>query len=544
LTKRLFSFLIALILVFTTMAPVYAEDDYDFSLSLSGGSEYKQGDRLTVVGTVAKNGNAYPGVAVAVKIDAKSYDARMHSDMVFANAKGEYSFTNIRINEEYIKGTYTVSVNAAGKIKTLEFKVVDATHSDNDKDDDKGSSGKGSGTSSPVTQQPTDLIKLTPVYDQSSGIAAASLGMAELNSAMSAAKADVNGIKHITVNLAAVQGARAYDLKLPSQYFAFGAEKTTRMILMNTSLGTVSIPDNMLPAGLAASGSTIGISLGLADTSSLPAELKAKIGDRPVYDLNLEVNGVRKDWSNPNVPVTIAVVYKPTPEELSNPDGIVIWYLDPVTNLPVAVPNCKYDPVTGMVTFKVTHFSKYAVAYAKTSFKDTAAYTWAKKQIDAVAVKGILQPVSEEEFIPSAAITRAEFMYGLVRSLGLTAKVEGSFSDIEPSAYYYNEVGIARKLGITNGAGNNKFMPDTAITRQDMMTLIVKALEVAGKLKDTKGADLGGFADNASIAAYARQNVSIVVAEGIIKGDGKNINPHGNTTRAEAAVILYRIFNK
>jgi len=35
-----------------------------------------------------------------------------------------------------------------------------------------------------------------------------------------------------------------------------------------------------------------------------------------------------------------------------------------------------------------------------------------------------------------------------------------------------------------------------------------------------------------------------MVSEGIIKGDGKNINPLKNTTRAEAAVILYRIYNK
>ena len=33
-----------------------------------------------------------------------------------------------------------------------------------------------------------------------------------------------------------------------------------------------------------------------------------------------------------------------------------------------------------------------------------------------------------------------------------------------------------------------------------------------------------------------------MVELGFIKGDGININPKGNTTRAEAAVVLYRIY--
>lgn len=730
MTKRLFAFLISLVLVFTTIAPVYAADSYDFTLSLSGGSEYKQGDQLTVAGTATKNGNVYPGVAVSIKLDAKSYDARMYSNMIFADAQGKYAFTSIDIDEEYIQGAYVVSVNVAGMIKTLEFnsvegqggdeasaqisptnatfdkraseqedievtmtldstelssikrgtevltgdtdytvsddkvtimkdylaalatgqyeftfeftndaeactltiKVIDTTPVNTisptsatfdkrtikqenisvtisgselnnikngtdilskgtdytvtgkgitikkqylnslsigttlltfdflegndciltvnikdttpDKDNDKSSKGKSSGGSSSTTQQPTASVILTPVLNKATGEAIAALSAGVLNNTLSSAKADANGMKQIIVNIASVQNARAYKLELPSQFIASGAETARSMILMNTSLGTVSIPDNMLTPDLAALGGTVGISLGLADTGSLPAELKAKIGDRPVYDLNLEVNGAKKDWSNPNAPVTVSVNYTPTAEELSNPDGIVIWYLDPVTNTPVAIPNCKYDPSTGKVTFTVTHFSKYAVAYVKTVFNDIDGYAWARKQISTMAAKGILMPVSENEFNPGASITRAEFMYGLVRSLGLTTNVDDNFSDIKPADYYYTEIGIAKKLGITSGVGDNKFKPDTVITRQDMMTLIVKALEVSKKLKATNSTDLNKFEDNKIIASYARQSVAVAVAEGIVAGDGKNVNPLGNTTRAEAAVILYRIFNK
>jgi hypothetical protein len=48
----------------------------------------------------------------------------------------------------------------------------------------------------------------------------------------------------------------------------------------------------------------------------------------------------------------------------------------------------------------------------------------------------------------------------------------------------------------------------------------------------------------ALVAAYAVNDAASVVREGLIVGSGGNVNPLGNTTRAEAAVFLYRIYNK
>ena len=58
-------------------------------------------------------------------------------------------------------------------------------------------------------------------------------------------------------------------------------------------------------------------------------------------------------------------------------------------------------------------------------------------------------------------------------------------------------------------------------------------------------ADLSAFADSGIIADYASGHVSAMVAEGLVKGNADGtINPLGNTTRAEAAVIMQRILNK
>ena len=70
-----------------------------------------------------------------------------------------------------------------------------------------------------------------------------------------------------------------------------------------------------------------------------------------------------------------------------------------------------------------------------------------------------------------------------------------------------------------------------------------RKLLVLGLLSGT--VDLSTFSDGGMIADYAEPHVSAMVAEGLIKGNADGtINPLGNTTRAEAAVIMNRILEK
>ena len=127
----------------------------------------------------------------------------------------------------------------------------------------------------------------------------------------------------------------------------------------------------------------------------------------------------------------------------------------------------------------------------------------------------------------------------LIRTMGLTQKGNTEqFSDVDPSAEYATEVLIGKNMGIFKGSGNNMFEPETEISRQDMMTMCARALELVG------GVDLSRFTDNALIADYARDSIAAMVKQEIVKGnpDG-TVNPLGNTTRAEAAVIMERILN-
>jgi beta-glucosidase len=132
----------------------------------------------------------------------------------------------------------------------------------------------------------------------------------------------------------------------------------------------------------------------------------------------------------------------------------------------------------------------------------------------------------------------------MVKALSLSAQVDSNFKDVDSSAYYYEAVGIAKKLGITQGKTENLFDPEAEITRQEMMTIAVRAMEAAKKnLVPGTEMDLSGFADKSEVASYALTSVATLIKNGIIAGNGTSIQPLKYATRAETAVMIYRIYN-
>lgn len=180
-------------------------------------------------------------------------------------------------------------------------------------------------------------------------------------------------------------------------------------------------------------------------------------------------------------------------------------------------------------------------ASGTSKFTDIETYTWAKNEIETLAAKGIISGISDNEYGPAMSIRRCDFILLLVRAYGFNGTFEENFSDVPSDAYYAQAVGLAKKLGIVTGMGNNEFNPNGYITRQDMCVMALRAMQVAGK-KTADPADLSKFNDSADIAEYAKEAIATLVASGIINGDENgNVNPRKNTTRAESAVIIYRL---
>ena len=205
----------------------------------------------------------------------------------------------------------------------------------------------------------------------------------------------------------------------------------------------------------------------------------------------------------------------------------------------------KSSVLTVKYTVKKAEGDKPSTPATKTpQFADIANYSWASDAIVALAEKGIIKGVSDTNFAPADNIKRADFMLLLVRMLGMDAEFSENFSDVSADKYYYEALGVAKKLGLTTGVGNNKFNPEANITRQDMFVLAYRILKMqeAG-LVDADETAINAFDDSAKIADYAKEGLSALVKNELVKGSDNKINPVGNATRAETAVFIHRLYN-
>jgi len=361
-----------------------------------------------------------------------------------------------------------------------------------------------------------------------------------LKQALEQAAAGADGRKQIAIEVPQQTGATSYEVQLPVSRLK---SEDAFVLTMKTGHATVEVPSNML-GNIAEDAGQATIRVAAANTDSLDAAVRERIGDRPVLDLSVAVGDTVIAWNNPAAPVTIAVPYAPTADELKSPDSIVVWYISDNGEV-TPIPNGRYDAASGTVVFRTTHFSVYAVASVATSFGDLQHVPWAKQAIDAMAARDVIRGTSADSFSPAAAIKRADFVALLVRALELqgTGKEVAMFRDVEPAAYYYRELLVAKELGIASGHDDGAFRPDAMISRQDMMVLAARALAAAGKSLANGGETaLDAYADAANIADYAKDSAARLTQAGIVNGKNGSLAPQDPLTRAEAAVMLYRIW--
>ncbi len=176
-------------------------------------------------------------------------------------------------------------------------------------------------------------------------------------------------------------------------------------------------------------------------------------------------------------------------------------------------------------------------------FTDLGDYAWASEAIESLYAGGVLNEKGEGLYAPGTNITRGDFAMFLVNTLGITAEgTADNFSDVDPEAEYAEAVVIGKAAGILNGVGDNLYMPEAEITRQDLMTICFRGLMLGKETEEIPLLSEEDFPDWNDVAEYAKAAISSMVNLEIVKGNADGtLNPLGNTTRAEAAVIMQRM---
>lgn len=181
---------------------------------------------------------------------------------------------------------------------------------------------------------------------------------------------------------------------------------------------------------------------------------------------------------------------------------------------------------------------------ADKSFHDLEGYDWAKPGIEALAQRGILNGVAENQFAPGAQVTREEFVAMLVRAFPMRySGGPADFADVPTGAWFEQVVAAAQENGIVNGIGGGFFGIGRPITREELAKMAFYTLE---KLAGTEVSGSSAvFTDETAIADWARPSVDAMAELGIINGyeDG-GFHPQDNATRAEAAKIIYGMLQR
>ena len=203
--------------------------------------------------------------------------------------------------------------------------------------------------------------------------------------------------------------------------------------------------------------------------------------------------------------------------------------------------------------------SSLVIVSAK-SFADVDAkkYDWCVKEISTMADDGIITGYTDGKFKPENTVTKLE-------ALALVARVLGSRDDVnsvlvEKAVEIYGEKVDEYELSfgqdelcflLLKGIITLDELPDyvddgaanSGMKRYDMAILLTKGMGAEKEVAEKVTAVLD-YSDALKIPASARKYVEYVTTAGLMQGMGDNVfSPMSDVTRAQAAVVLYKLRN-
>lgn len=191
-------------------------------------------------------------------------------------------------------------------------------------------------------------------------------------------------------------------------------------------------------------------------------------------------------------------------------------------------------------------------------------HSFSQQEIKMLAQIGMIQGTTATTYEPNRGITRAEFMSLLVRmkqwlhadtdtskqtkgisstnSTITVASTDVPFTDVDSQAWYREDLVQALDLKIAKGFSNTIFAPQSLITREQAYRMMINT--IVGEIDSQPSSKLT-FRDADRIAQWATGSIAQAQANDLVKGyPNAEFKPKKQLTRAEAAMLLYRVVNQ
>ena len=192
----------------------------------------------------------------------------------------------------------------------------------------------------------------------------------------------------------------------------------------------------------------------------------------------------------------------------------------------------------------------YAV-WQKNPFADCIPLKWYKRYIGYVLYRGIMTGYEPDtagitNFGHSDNLLRAEMMTLLYKLEGKPAagNTVSAFPDVPVKKWYTGPINWGKANGVTTGRSDGTFAPLEQISRQDFVVMLFRYARVKG-LGTAVSSSIAyqEKADWKKVSGYAVTAVNWGYSNGFI-GNGSDLKPQDNITRAEAATIMARFVVK
>ncbi|MDR1590107.1 MAG: Ig-like domain-containing protein [Oscillospiraceae bacterium] len=182
----------------------------------------------------------------------------------------------------------------------------------------------------------------------------------------------------------------------------------------------------------------------------------------------------------------------------------------------------------------------------------SAPSSWAVPEINEANTEGLLTPNAQKDF--QRNLTRSEFCELVVALIERTLGQELPLPAANPFTDTSNiDVQKASLYGgstpVVNGVGNGLFAPDKSVARQEIITMMIRALnrlstDTGKNLLPSQPVASLPFGDSSKIADYAVNSVKTAYANGMIKGNNLgNFNPLAQITSEECVAVVRRSNN-
>ncbi|WP_251037661.1 S-layer homology domain-containing protein [Paenibacillus albidus] len=477
---------------------------------------------------MAGGGDFYRSLAKA-KADGRYYELYLPDYEVFT---------------AYLEQVGTVNMGTEGRITDLKGGAVTPTPTTAP----GGGGGGGAGTGTTPTATPAATA--TPGATTAPAVPAQVTTLAAEDLAARLAALPSGSTELVIPVTASAGGAQ---IVLPASVLIQQATAHPNTVLTFTTAGTsYSLPLSVingtaLSNQLGTGDFTITVSMLQADSAVL-SRLKEALASQqgtvtlagPVIEFSVEASAGNKRIPMNSFGDTFVKRSITATTSLNTHNATAIVF-DPAAGKLSFVPSVLSTRADGTTTAAITRNSNsyYTVVQSVRTFADLSGH-WAKSTVELLASKLIISGTSVTAFSPSQSVTRAEFAALITRSLGLATVSGGtSFSDVSSGKWYAGDIQTAAAAGLLSGYTDGTFRPDSQISRQEMASILAKAMKYTGKSLNADMAGLAKFSDAANLPDWSKAAVAEIAAEGIIQGtpDG-SFAPQKPATRAEAATML------